>query len=156
MASPEVIRMRRDLATPFGDPVWPQGVVLAPFHPRRARELHALMALAYRDGAGFVDEFARWWPAISEDSDYDQDLCFLAVDARDTLVGAVHCWESGFLKDLAVRPDSQRRGVGRALLLHLFGTLRARGVTSVELKVHADNPAGRGLYEQVGMTVVSE
>jgi ribosomal protein S18 acetylase RimI-like enzyme len=55
-------------------------------------------------------------------------------------------------RDLAT---AQRRGVGRALLLHLFATLRARGVTSVELKVHADNPAGRRLYEQVGMTVVS-
>jgi len=156
MAPPEVIRMRRDLATPFGDPVWPPGVVLAPFHARRAGELHALMALAYRHGAGSVDEFTRWWPALSEDSDYDQDLCFLALDASGTLVGAAQCWKSAFLKDLVVRPDSRRRGVGRALLLHLFATLRARGVTSVELKVHADNPAGRGLYEQVGMTVVSE
>jgi ribosomal protein S18 acetylase RimI-like enzyme len=153
MASPEVLRMRRDLATPLGHPVWPQGVVLAPFHPGRAGELHALLVLAYRGGAGLVDELTRWWPALSEDSDYDQDLCLLAVDGGGALVGAAQCWKSGFLKDLVVRPDWQRRGVGRALLLHLFATLRARGVASVELKVHADNPAGRGLYEQVGMVV---
>jgi ribosomal protein S18 acetylase RimI-like enzyme len=156
MAPPEVIRMRRDLSTPLGDPVWPQGVVLAPFNARRAGELHALLLLAYRNGAGLVDELSLWWPALSKDSDYDQALCLLAVETSGALVGAAQCWKSGFLKDLVVRPDAQRRGVGRALLLHVFATLRARGVASVELKVHADNQAGRGLYEQVGMTVVSE
>jgi ribosomal protein S18 acetylase RimI-like enzyme len=114
------------------------------------------MVLAYADGAGSVDELSRWWPALSSDSDYDPALCLLAGGAGGVLIGAAQCWTSGFLKDLVVRPDWQRRGVGRALLLQLFATLRARGISSVELKVHADNVSGRALYAQLGMTVVAD
>ncbi len=54
---------------------------------------------------------------------------------------------------LAVRPDMQRQGIGRALLEQSVATARAAGAASYFLEVRSDNPARR-FYEDSGFQQV--
>ena len=146
------IRYRRDLHSPFPKGRWPEGVTLRTFTPVRAREVHALMIDAYRGGGGSVPSFAQWWDELSNDAEYDPQLVRLACTHDGTPVGVAQCWTSGFVKDLCVARSWQKRGVGRALLLDVFGIFAARGAEHVELKVRSDNPRAISLYEKLGMT----
>jgi ribosomal protein S18 acetylase RimI-like enzyme len=97
------------------------------------------------------DEWLAWW---TSDLEWDPTAWFVA-EAAGELAGVALCWRSGFLKDLAVHPEHRRRGIGRALLLHVFDEFRRRGVATISLKVDANNPTGAvRLYQSVGMDVV--
>jgi ribosomal protein S18 acetylase RimI-like enzyme len=138
-----VIRMRRSLADPVPEPVWPAGIRLVPFEPdRHAQKVHALLAEAYSRGGGYVEPFPIWWPSLRDDPDYDQALVFVAADEQGGIVGAAQCWTSAFVKDLAVAPAMRRQGLGSALLNQVFHAFRERGAAFVDLKVHSDNPSG--------------
>ena len=52
--------------------------------------------------------------------------------------------------DLAVLPDFQGRGIGRALLVAAEERARARGCAKLTLEVREDNVRARGLYHQSG------
>ncbi|WP_445682407.1 GNAT family N-acetyltransferase [Radicibacter daui] len=133
------------------DPVWPSGFRLAPFTPDRAREMHSLFAEAYRHGGGSVGPFEDWWQATRSDSEFDPALCFLVEDADARLAAAALCWTSAFVKDIAVREDCRRHGLGRALLTHIAATFHARGFHAIELKVEKDNPSGAvAFYQRFG------
>jgi ribosomal-protein-alanine N-acetyltransferase len=54
---------------------------------------------------------------------------------------------------LAVCPDIQRQGIGRALLEQSVETARASGTATYFLEVRSDNPARR-LYEDLGFEQV--
>ncbi|EKM0364137.1 ribosomal protein S18-alanine N-acetyltransferase [Cronobacter turicensis] len=54
------------------------------------------------------------------------------------------------LFNIAVDPAFQRRGLGRALLLHLIEALETRGVLTLWLEVRDSNHAARALYERLG------
>jgi ribosomal protein S18 acetylase RimI-like enzyme len=151
---PPYFRMRRALYEPLAAPIWPDSVHLKSFMPGLAGDAHALLQLAYADGGGFVPAFEDWWIRLSDDSAYDPSLCFLACDADGNLAGFAQCWVTGFVKDFVVHPRHRRRGIGRALLLHVFRVFQARGVPAVDLKVHTGNVAGIRLYESLGMSIV--
>jgi ribosomal protein S18 acetylase RimI-like enzyme len=144
--------MRRSLAEPVPEPVWPAGIRLIPFDlERHAEKVHALLVAAYAQGGGYVESFAIWWPSLQDDSEYDPALCFIAANERDEIVGVAQCWTSAFVKDLAVAPSMRRQGLGAALLKHVFRVFRDRGSTFVDLKVDADNPSGAlRLYRSLG------
>jgi ribosomal protein S18 acetylase RimI-like enzyme len=52
--------------------------------------------------------------------------------------------------DLAVLPDFQGRGVGRALLAEVEARARARGCCKLTLEVHDTNERAKRLYRQIG------
>ena len=54
------------------------------------------------------------------------------------------------LFNIAVDPDFQRRGLGKALLEHLIDELEKRGVLTLWLEVRASNVAAIALYESLG------
>lgn len=56
----------------------------------------------------------------------------------------------GQVEPLAVRPDYQRLGLGRALLLEMFRRMRAAGARRVSVEAYAAEAAPRALYEAVG------
>ena len=63
----------------------------------------------------------------------------------------------GFVDWLGVRRPWRRRGLGRALLVHAFRELHARGAERVGLGVDAQNATGATrLYESVGMGVEAD
>lgn len=56
---------------------------------------------------------------------------------------------------IAVAPRYRRRGLGEALLGHLFASARARGATRMFLEMRRGNPALR-LYRKVGFEPIGE
>jgi ribosomal protein S18 acetylase RimI-like enzyme len=150
------VLLRRDLGESVAEPVWPADINLTSFAESRAADAHALLELAYADGGGSVPSFGEWWSRLSGDDEYDPALCFLLCDSDGSVVGFAQCWTTPFIKDFVVHPRHRRRGLGRALLLHIFRAFQDRGATAVDLKVHTDNPSGAvPLYESLGMVRVS-
>lgn len=148
--------MRRDLREPFDVAVWPAGVHLRSFATEHAKAVHDLLAIAYMGGGGSVDAFPAWWSSLASDAEFDPELIFVAWDAGSRIAGVAQCWTSAYIKDLAVRPDRRRQGLGRALVLHVFQVFKDRGARSVDLKVEANNPSGAvRLYRGLGMRQIS-
>jgi ribosomal protein S18 acetylase RimI-like enzyme len=144
--------MRRDLSDLPRAGAWPDGVRLVPFTDFVAAQAHALMTAAYADGGGRMPAFEAWWRALSQDGEYASELCFPVRDQSGQLAAFAQCWTSGFVKDFAVHPDWQRRGLGRALLLHVFQVFRMRGAMVVSLKVEADNARAIHFYQSLGLS----
>jgi ribosomal protein S18 acetylase RimI-like enzyme len=149
-------RLQFSLAGPLPAPVWLNGIRPGVFTSRQAPAVHALLQSAYANGGGAVAPFGPWWSALAADREYDPALCFVAQDAEGALVGVAQCWTSAFVKDLAVHPLSQRRGIGRALMLQVFQAFRQRGSDVVALKVEADNDAAIRFYRSLGMSSVEQ
>lgn len=79
-----------------------------------------------------------------------------AIDAGDVVgyvVGDVtpnHGRDIGHIKDLAVRPDAQGRGLGRRLLRASLSELAAAGASVVKLEVRESNHRAQDLYDDEG------
>jgi ribosomal protein S18 acetylase RimI-like enzyme len=151
------LRMRRDLTQPINAPRWPTGISLAELENGDAREIHALLTLAYAAGGGTVAGFEEWWTGLITDIEFDKNLCVVAKDEHHQIVGFTQCWSSAFIKDVVVHPQARRQGLAEAMLNHAFGVFQALGVEYVDLKVLKDNPTGAiRLYERMGMFVVED
>ena len=61
---------------------------------------------------------------------------------------------AGEVWDLFVHPDHRNRGVGRALMVWTFDTLKFLGAEDVKLHVSLANPAAVHLYETLGLRPV--
>ena len=59
------------------------------------------------------------------------------------------------LLNLSIDAPWQRRGLGRALLLHQIDFSRAHGATMLLLEVRLSNAAGRALYASVGFEQIA-
>jgi ribosomal protein S18 acetylase RimI-like enzyme len=136
-------------------PAWPEGIRVRSFTLNDARSLHALLVHGYRHGGGSVAAFDTWLAQMTTDEQFDRALWFLA-DAQGALVGAALCWTSAFVKDLVVHESWRRRGLGEALLRHVFETFATLGAEAVELKVEAANTGAVDLYRRLGMRVVEQ
>ncbi|MDU8498058.1 GNAT family N-acetyltransferase [Pseudomonas syringae] len=143
--------MRRTLALPVPAAIWPPRVLPRPFTLEQAPEVHRLLTLAYGNAAGSVPDYPDWRAAFEQDPEFDTSRCFLAI-LDETVVGVIVCWTSGFIKDLVVHPDVRRRGIGSALLNHLFAHLSACDEAAVDLHVMENNLTARRLYEKSGMS----
>ena len=142
-------RLRRDLDQAIPQPEWPPGFSCRTLLADDAAEVHRLLRAAYVEGRG-VPDFEDWWEKFSGDSEFDASLCSL-VFSEGRLAGVALCWTSAFLKDLAVRPDMRRLGIGENLLRIVFRNFRVKGAAAVDLKVETGNANAIRLYERVGM-----
>jgi ribosomal protein S18 acetylase RimI-like enzyme len=144
--------LRFDLLTqPLPAAPWPAGFHLEPFTPQKAEAMHSLLAQAYLAGGGNVGVFDSWWQKTRTDSEFDPALCFLVEDSKGDLAAAALCWTSAFVKDIAVRADCRRHGLGRALIATILETFQRRDFHAVELKVEKDNPSRAvSFYQQLG------
>lgn len=148
-------RMRKLLDGDQPTPRWPAGIDVRTLDtPADAKAVHALLIRAYEGDEDIFPSAEDWWARFSGDPEFDGDLCFLAFDSEGGLAGVALCWTSAFLKDLAVRADMRRRGLGEALLFHVFSIFRARRATHIDLKVELDNAEGMRLYQRCGMVRV--
>lgn len=62
-------------------------------------------------------------------------------------------WSSGdhcYLQDLFVAPDARRRGLGRALVEHVYAEAARRGGARVYWTTHKSNHTAMKLYDNVG------
>jgi mycothiol synthase len=148
----EILRMWKPLRGDDPAPVWPAGVSVRTYDPRDAETVHSLLDEAYSAwDARYVrlahDDWVAW---MTGDSEFDPAAWFLA-ESGDELVGCALHWNTGWLKDLAVRESARGQGLGTALLLHGFAEFARRGVPRIGLKVDAANPTGAvALYERRG------
>jgi ribosomal-protein-alanine N-acetyltransferase len=79
------------------------------------------------------------------------------ADAKRRLVGYACWWLVGdeiHILNLAVHPDAQRRGLGRALVQRVLDDAAAHAATSVSLEVRHDNAPGESLYRAMGFTQI--
>jgi mycothiol synthase len=151
----EVRRMETVHESEPDAPRWPDGISIRTYRDEDARPVQALLDAAY---LGWDEEYVPvahedWLTWMTSNDSFDPACWFLA-EARGELAAVALNWKEGWVKDLAVRPEWRRRGLGEALLRHTFRVLWHRGVRRVGLKVDSDNGTGAPrLYERVGMQV---
>ena len=151
-----VQRLRLDLTEAVASPTCPTGYRVRTFAADDAPTVHRLLEVGYAQGGGHIGTFEEWWFSLRDDSEFAPDLCFLAINERQEIVGIAQCWTSAFIKDLVVHPLARRRGIATALLRKVFCEFRRRGVKHVDLKVQVDNPTGAvRLYKELGMREVA-
>jgi mycothiol synthase len=154
-------RMEADLGADPVDPVWPGGISVREFRPGADdQRVYKAQEETFADQTDYEPLTYEEWRHWSFWEPFDPDLWFLAEDG-DELAGILLARSErggdqtlGWVSVLGVRGPWRRRGLGRALLLHSFRALRARGKPRVGLGVDASNPTGAvQLYEAAGMRV---
>lgn len=117
---------------------------------------------AFRTHAGYQPVgLEQWWDNTRRAGHYDPSLVLVAERAG-RIVGVSYQYVLvddgiGWIGDLGVRPEMQRRGIGSALLRSALADISRRGMRIAELNVDAENGSGAvQLYRTVGMTVVRE
>ena len=153
----ETLTMWRPLDEPVADSTAPDGIALRTFEPTDARAVHALLDEAYLawDPAYVPVPHEDWETAMTGDVEFDPAVWFLAErDGR--LVGCALHWNSGWLKDVAVRESERGRGLGATLVEMGLAEFSRRGRPRVGLKVDARNPTGAvHLYERLGFVTAN-
>jgi hypothetical protein len=88
-------RLRRDLTEAVAPPTCPTGYRVRTFAADDAPTVHRLLEVGYAQGGGHIGAFEEWWPSLRDDDEFAPDLCFLAVNERQDIVGVAQCWTSG-------------------------------------------------------------
>lgn len=154
-------QMTIDLDPSFGAGAVPDGVAIRPFDA----EVDGPAAFAVVDAAfvthfGYFEEtFEDWWAQQHADETWDPSLGLVA-ELDGTVVGYSNNGVidgTGYVFELAVAPEHQGRGIGRALLTHSFASFAARGIRTGRLGVDTENVTGaHELYRSVGMVPYRE
>jgi ribosomal protein S18 acetylase RimI-like enzyme len=149
---PEILTMWRPLVGNEPEPMWPDGIAVRTFERADAEPVQRLLDVAYRAWDSLYVPVAQedWIRSIMGDVEFDASVFWLAERSGE-LVGCALHWESGWLKDLAVRASERGRGLGAALVQQGLAEFARRGLPRVGLKVDAANPTGAvRLYERLG------
>jgi mycothiol synthase len=141
-------------------PAWPSGVTVRPCRPGQdERILHAVIDEAMTGHWGHEPLSFDDWMRRRQQRGFVPDLSFLAFAGAEPAGGAVCRYSEGigWIDLLGVREPWRNRGLGRALLFHVFAAFLQRGTARVGLGVDAANPTGATrLYEEAGMTVTQQ
>ena len=145
--------LRKDLSQPPEPAQWPDEVTLVTLNAALLQPVHDLLVQGYAGGEGSVPPLQEWQDCLRHDAEYDPQLCFVVL-LEGEVVAVAQAWTSAYLKDLVVHPRQQGRGLGGALLRHVFAVFRQRNEAWVDLKVMAHNQRALRLYQKHGMTLV--
>jgi [ribosomal protein S18]-alanine N-acetyltransferase len=100
------------------------------------------------------DSFPSPWSFNAFMAETEKSLSHLWVLTSDGRVSGYICfWILGSeiqLLNIAVRPDSRRRRLGRFLLEKMIEEGLSRGVENIWLEVRRSNSAARNLYSRMG------
>ena len=138
---------------------FPEGVEVRTLHEGEERRAYDAYTASFADHWEFqADPYERWRRYAVESSAFDPTLWFLA-EAGDDVAGVAICQlhdsgdpSHGWIGILGVLPAYRRRGLGGALLRHVFAEFARRGCTRVSLGVDAESTTGAvRLYERAGM-----
>jgi GNAT superfamily N-acetyltransferase len=161
--------MVTDLDETPPDPRWPDGLVVRTYQDDSDLEVFCrTVDETFQDHWGHVespieDVVQRWQHRIENGKNIDLSLWFLVVD-DDEVTAVARCdphvgdnLTMGLVDVLGVRRPWRRKGLGTALLHHIFGEFYRRGHKQVSLGVDADSLTGATrLYEKAGMRVVQQ
>jgi mycothiol synthase len=145
--------MQIDLDRDLPEPSWPDGLAVRSFRIDEAEQVKALLDAAYANEPDFVaGRFDEWKSFMLADRSFEPESWFVVEAPDGSLAAAALNWREGFIKDLVVRPDYRGRGLGKALLLHVFTHFKARGEPRVTLKTDSRNTSQAArFYEHMGM-----
>jgi ribosomal protein S18 acetylase RimI-like enzyme len=98
---------------------------------------------------------ATWRALMGSSPAYRRELDSVVAAPDGTIVAAAMCWldernRIGLFEPVATRPDYQRRGMGRALMLRGLRALGDHGMATAFVSTNATNTAARALYTSVG------
>lgn len=104
-------------------------------------------------------ECERVMPATLAEAMEEPGHAMLVIEVAAQCVGYV--WlhldgPAGHLLDFIVEPAHRGLGHGRRALELIQARLRAEGAQSLQLRVAANNPRARALYEQAGLYVTGQ
>ena len=121
---------------------------LIPMNPSHVAQVAALERVCFTDPwseASVAGELAN-----------ELSLWLVAVEGETVLgyVGSQTVLDSSDILNVAVSPDHQGCGIGRALLTELEQRLRQQGVTEVLLEVRPSNAPAIALYTSLGFIQV--
>jgi ribosomal protein S18 acetylase RimI-like enzyme len=141
-------------------PIWPAGLALRNFVPGKddLAVYEFIMTAFDWPGRESSVTFDQWRNHMMRPDHFIPELLFLLYEG-ETLIGAALCndyVDYGWVRQLAVRKDWRGRGLGAALLQHVFVVFYALGRSQVALGVEANNVHARAFYERVGMTAVRQ
>ncbi|WP_284743822.1 GNAT family N-acetyltransferase [Amycolatopsis sp. RTGN1] len=133
----------------------PQGVTIVPRGSASEGPLRALDRVIRAE----VESTVGWQEMPAEvlvrpagDTIVDPAL-YAAAAEGDSYVGLVRVVQVTRLPRIgliAVRADRHRRGIARALLAEVLGSLHARGIPTATAEVNEANPAATALFEGIG------
>ncbi len=149
-------------------PTWPPGITLCPRKPGDERDFYRARCESFRDHRGYIEEpfeegFAQWSYMVEHQEHHDPSLWFKAMD--DDRIAGFAIGRPGTAEDpamawidyIGVLRPYRRRGLGLALLRHMFVEFYRRGIRKAGLSVDAGSLTGATrLYERAGMRVVRE
>jgi ribosomal protein S18 acetylase RimI-like enzyme len=130
-------------------PIAVPDLAIEPLDPANASELAELLGSV--DPTYFVHAVPE---AASRFLDQPADVHVLGrVDGEAVAFGMLRGWHEGYETPslgIAVRPDREGRGYGRAMMVALERLARERGARRIRLRVHPDNVRARRLYAGLG------
>jgi GNAT superfamily N-acetyltransferase len=154
-----IFQMRMDLTAELPEPVWPEGVVLRTADlTQDAHAIHQLVQTAFHLPGREPQPFAEWYTFMVRPDIFHPDLWFLALSGEE-LVGVSLTFpypHIGWVRQLAVLPEWQGRGLGAALLYHSFQEFKRRGFQLAGLTVESERPNSYAFYQKVGMRMAGQ
>lgn len=138
----------------------PEGVVIRPMREDEEEQVYEVHEQSFEDAWMHTREpYEQWRHWFVKDPAFDPSLWFVA-EADGDIVGVAICNTRGneeavgWVRILGVLRSHRRRGIGEALLRHVFAEFGGRGFERVGLGVDASSPTGAvALYERAGMHV---
>ena len=155
-------RMQIELDDAVEPPTFPEGIEVRTIREGEERTAYDAYTVSFADHWEFTpDPWERWRRYAVESAAFDPSLWFLA-ESGDEVAGVAICQLHdsgdplhGWIGILGVLPPYRHRGLGSALLRHVFAAFARRGCTRVSLGVDAENTTGAvALYERAGMRQV--
>ena len=82
----------------------------------------------------------------------DPDLFLLAEEHGEIVGSIMGAWDGrrGWIYHLAVRPDRQRKGIGKALVAELEYRLRKKGAKKVNAQIYRSNHRSLDFFKAAG------
>ncbi len=128
-------------------PELPAGINVRRWADSKKNEAAELMC---RVGDKYMD-YIKMTPEecmVSIDEIYSPAFSMMAFNKSDELVGFVTSNEKGWIGQIFVREDYQRKGLGSHLLSDILNRLVDKKINRISLAVLSDNPAAKRLYQR--------
>jgi [ribosomal protein S18]-alanine N-acetyltransferase len=107
---------------------------------------------------GLCPEAAPWSSTSLAEALQDHATYFLVAWRHQRIEGFItgrRVTDEGEILNLAVHPDSRRKGTGRSLVRELLQTFASEGVTQVFLEVRQSNSAAISFYDHLGLRQIA-
>ena len=151
-------RMQIMLDQPFAAVDWPANILLSNYEEKDEVELYELINQAFTWQGRTIPTLESWRSLIFRGGRYDP-LYFVLLRDGGKLIGAALSYAEeagGWIRQLAVAPAYQGKGLGGKLLRHMFEVFSSAGLPSVALSVASANSNAFQFYERNGMKKTRE